>query len=127
MHAPPIVLLPQPRRIHASEGTCPANATVTEHRESSNPRAESYALDIAPDRILLRAGDDAGMFYARQTLAQIRRQSPDRLPCLRIEDWPDFAHRGVMLDVSRDKVPTMRTLFELVDLFAHLKLNQLQL
>jgi hypothetical protein len=32
-----------------------------------------------------------------------------------------------MLDISRDKVPTMQTLFELVDLLAHLKINQLQL
>ena len=127
MHAPSLVLLPQPRLIHFDEGTCPANAPVSEHRESSNPRGESYALDIEPNRIALRAGDDAGMFYAHQTLEQIRRQSPDRLPCLRIVDGPDFPHRGVMLDVSRDKVPTMRTLFELVDLFAHLKLNQLQL
>src|SRR5207342_333696 len=43
------------------------------------------------------------------------------------EDWPDFAVRGVMLDISRDKVPTMATLYEMVNLFASLKINQLQL
>jgi len=32
-----------------------------------------------------------------------------------------------MLDISRDKVPTMATLFALVDKFAELKINQLQL
>jgi hypothetical protein len=32
-----------------------------------------------------------------------------------------------MIDVSRDKVPTLATLFMLVDLFAELKINQLQL
>ena len=32
-----------------------------------------------------------------------------------------------MLDISRDKVPTMATLFSLVDLLAELKINQLQL
>lgn len=32
-----------------------------------------------------------------------------------------------MLDISRDKVPTMKTLFELVDLMASLKLNEFQL
>ncbi len=127
MIAPPLVLLPQPRTILLRDGTCPANATVTEQRHSPGHRPEGYALEIDPDRIALQAGDDAGMFYAHQTLAQIRRQSPHALPCLRIEDWPDFANRGVMLDISRDKVPTMRTLFNLVDLFAHLKLNQLQL
>src|SRR5205085_841863 len=49
------------------------------------------------------------------------------LPELRINDSPDFAVRGIMLDISRDKVPTMPTLFALVDLFAELKINQLQL
>jgi hypothetical protein len=46
---------------------------------------------------------------------------------LRIEDWPDFPVRGFMLDISRDKVPTMRTLFSLIDQLAELKINQLQL
>lgn len=49
------------------------------------------------------------------------------LPALRIEDWPTFATRGVMLDVSRDRVPTMRELFEIVDFLAALKYNHLQL
>lgn len=49
------------------------------------------------------------------------------LPCLSISDWPDFPNRGIMLDISRDKVPTMKTLFRLVDLMAEWKLNQLQL
>ncbi|MCI0484908.1 MAG: beta-N-acetylhexosaminidase, partial [candidate division NC10 bacterium] len=49
------------------------------------------------------------------------------LPGCRITDWPDFTHRGVLLDVSRDKVPTMETLFDLVDLLAGWKINQLQL
>ena len=32
-----------------------------------------------------------------------------------------------MFDVTRDRVPTLQTLFDLVDLLAGLKLNQLQL
>ena len=108
-------------------GTCPPNAPVAEYRRSPGIRPEGYSIELEPQRAALHAGDEAGMFYAHQTLAQIRRQSPDALPCLRILDWPDFPHRGVMLDISRDKVPTMATLFELVDLFAHLKVNQLQL
>jgi hypothetical protein len=44
-----------------------------------------------------------------------------------IEDWPDFPNRGVMLDVARDKVPTMDTLRRLVDMFGEMKFNQLQL
>jgi hexosaminidase len=53
--------------------------------------------------------------------------TPPWLPALRISDWPDFPNRGVMLDVSRDRVPTMQTLLDLVDLLASWKINQLQL
>ncbi|MBV8979641.1 MAG: family 20 glycosylhydrolase, partial [Acidimicrobiia bacterium] len=48
-------------------------------------------------------------------------------PVCEIEDWPDLPVRGVMLDVSRDKVPTMATLEALVDRLASWKVNQLQL
>lgn len=44
-----------------------------------------------------------------------------------IEDWPDFAVRGVMLDISRDKVPTIQTLHRLIDRLAGWKINQIQL
>jgi hexosaminidase len=40
---------------------------------------------------------------------------------------PDFEVRGVMLDVSRTRVPTMATLLALVDRLAQWKINQLQL
>jgi hexosaminidase len=46
---------------------------------------------------------------------------------LQIEDWPDIPHRGVMLDISRDKVYTQQTLYDLVDLLASWKYNQVQL
>jgi hexosaminidase len=46
---------------------------------------------------------------------------------MEIHDRPDFPVRGVMLDISRDKVPTMETLRGLIRKFAGWKLNQLQL
>jgi len=90
---------------------------------------QGYRLRIQPARIELVARDEAGLFYGAQTFRQIAAQSArsGHLPCLTIEDWPDFPHRGFLLDISRDKVPTMETLFRLVDLMASLKLNQLQL
>jgi hypothetical protein len=75
----------------------------------------------------LEAADGAGEFYGRMTLRQLRRQFGKQLPACVIEDWPDFPARGVMLDISRDKVPTMTTLFALVDELAEWKINQLQL
>jgi len=46
---------------------------------------------------------------------------------MEIEDWPDFLTRGVMLDISRDKVPGMATLLGLIDLLSTWKINQIQL
>lgn len=88
---------------------------------------QGYALDIAPTGISAQAGDAAGLFYAAMTLRQLCRVSSGSLPGCHIEDAPDFAVRGVMLDISRDKVPTLATLCALVDRFAEWKLNHLEL
>src|SRR5687768_3291609 len=88
---------------------------------------QGYRITLNDRGVSIVAGDEAGEFYARQTLVQLRRQFGEDVPCGEIEDWPDFPVRGVMLDISRDKVPTMATLFGLVDMLAELKINQLQL
>jgi hexosaminidase len=89
--------------------------------------SQSYRLLIQPEYISLTAADPAGIFYGINTLIQIIQQNSEILPCLEINDYPNYTIRGVMLDISRDRVPTMETLFELVDLLASWKINQLQL
>lgn len=127
------VLLPRPRTSTLTGGVhrpIPGGRPpVTIVDPVAVPRPEGYRLVVEPDRVLIVARDAAGAFYARRTLAQLERQAgPDgALPCLRIDDAPDFVHRGVLLDVSRDKVPTMETLFAWVDRLADWKINQLQL
>jgi hexosaminidase len=95
---------------------------------------QGYELRVTPTAIHVLAGSPSGVFYAVETLIQLldRIGSSDgaftaELPVLRIRDWPDFPNRGLMLDISRDRVPTMATLYELVDLLASWKINQLQL
>lgn len=111
-----MVLLPKPRRIAAQHS-----------EQKAKIPAQGYRLQIGPTGPKIEATDAAGEFYARMTLRQIARQCPDGLPACQIEDWPDFASRGVMLDISRNKVPTMATLFALVDELAEWKINELQL
>ncbi len=89
--------------------------------------AQGYRLSVRKDRISIQAHDAAGAFYGVMTLRQILRQSSGSIPCLDIEDYPDFPSRGIMLDVSRDKVPTLDTLFKLIDEMAEWKLNHLEL
>ena len=82
---------------------------------------------IAPGLLEVKASSAQGLSYGIETLLQAAAQCGDHLPAGEIADSPDFQVRGVMLDVSRCKVPTMATLLSLVDMFASLKLNHLQL
>jgi len=88
---------------------------------------QGYELTVTPRAIHLVAQTPAAIFYAVTTLIQLLDQYHTTLPAMRILDWPDFPNRGVMLDISRDKVPTMETLYGLVDMLASWKINQLQL
>jgi hexosaminidase len=88
---------------------------------------QGYRLSLDSGQIRLTAHDHAGLFYGVTTLIQLLRQGGDSLPLGVIEDYPDFPVRGVMLDISRDKVPTMATLFALIDRFAEWKINHLEL
>ncbi len=88
---------------------------------------EGYHLAINTDGIAITANDHAGLFYGAQTLIQLLRTYGRRLPACECNDHPALGHRGVMLDVSRGKVPTRATLEHLADVLAHYKINQLQL
>jgi len=101
-------------------------ATITLAPQERIP-AQGYRLHITPTHIHLTASDEAGAFYGVMTLTQLLRQIEGSLPAGEIEDHPDFASRGVMLDVSRSKVPTLETLFDLVDMFSEWKINHLEL
>jgi hexosaminidase len=118
-------LLPRPRRADFGLQTVPATP-LRPAREPSLP-PQGYRLRIGSEGVAIDAADAAGEFYARSTLAQLARLHGGSLPVGTVEDWPDLAARGVMLDISRDKVPTLATLKELVDRLASWKLNQLQL
>ncbi|MFV2068021.1 MAG: glycoside hydrolase family 20 zincin-like fold domain-containing protein, partial [Pirellulales bacterium] len=90
--------------------------------------AEGYQLTVEAQGIHLCGADAAGLAHGMRTLTQLVEAAESGvLGGVRIEDQPDFPHRGVMLDISRDRVPTMETLFALVDRLASWKFNQLQL
>ncbi len=92
-------------------------------------QAQGYSIAINEGQINVMAHDQAGLYYAIVTLNQIAAFTSETgyLPSLEITDFPDFKRRGIMLDISRDKVPTMKSLFKLVDKMASWKMNELQL
>lgn len=63
----------------------------------------SYVLTINNRGVEITASTNKGLFYGIQTLLQIIENHRDdyKLPYLKIEDYPKFKYRGMMLDVVR--------------------------
>jgi len=114
---------------HWSDALCPRPQWVAGRDPGPAPHgplgSEGYRLRIEHGTVRVDADTAAGQRHAAATLAQVRSLVPDDV--VDIVDWPAIAVRGVMLDVSRDKVPTVDTLEALVVRLAGLKVNLLEL
>lgn len=88
--------------------------------------AEGYLIKASQSGVEISYSRANGAFYALMTLRQILLQV-DSIPFCEISDCPKLSVRGFMLDISRNKVPTLSTLKAVVDLLSTLKFNQLQL
>lgn len=121
----------------------PIHATATRHAAITlrlDPDAaaaarlgsEGYRLTITPDSVEITAAAAAGHFYALQTLRQLlpppgcATNGAIALAAGEIVDYPRFAWRGAMLDVSRHffGVPAVKRYLDLLALY---KLNRLHL
>jgi hexosaminidase len=90
-------------------------------------KAEGYQLVIKATGVKIRYREPGGLRAAVATLRQLIAEFGRRLPRLTIRDYPDFPRRGVMLDVSRGRVPNLQTLLDLVEDLAAFKINEFQL
>jgi len=114
---------------------CPERSTMCETSttvriavdRSLVERVDGYRLSVRPAGIELLGGSAAACCHGLQTLTQLTDFSAGEVPCCVIDDWPDFAARGLLHDVTRGKVPTLDTLKAVADRLAAWKLNQLQL
>lgn len=89
--------------------------------------SEAYSIKVLADKIIIEYGDSSGAYYATLTLSQIFNQTKNEIRSLEIYDEPDLKVRGLLLDISRDKIPTLETLFEIIDIMSVLKMNHLEL
>ncbi len=126
-------LLPPPRSVKRLPGyyVLPkraAHSAIKTIRTSSAPgHVEGYALTVDKRGVTIEFREPPGLRAATATFRQLLREYGRQLPCLKIRDWPDFARRGVMLDISRGRVPKLETLLDLAEKLADLKINELQL
>jgi hexosaminidase len=98
--------------------------------------SEGYTLTVAPKSIVVRANQQAGLFYGIQTLLQLfpaaiesrllTRRDSWEVPCVTITDYPRFGWRGLMLDVSRHFF-TKQEVKDFIDEMVKYKFNLLHL
>jgi hexosaminidase len=92
--------------------------------------AEGYTIEINAQQVLLKAGTDAGAFYAVQTLIQLIPLELEKskanhllhIPAVAIKDEPRFSYRGMHLDVSRH-LYDVEFIKKYIDAMALLKMN----
>lgn len=113
-----------PDAVFRPQSTMPADIQML---EIDGLPDEGYRISVHADGIQLTFSKKAGAFYGIQTLWQLYKAYDAGIPCLDIEDAPTLKIRGVLLDISRGKVPTLDTLKQIADTMARCKLNQLQI
>ena len=92
---------------------------------SKKLKKEEYLIVVNPNKIEITASTEAGIFYGIKTLKQCVENK--NIECFEIKDYPDLEIRGAMIDISRSKVPTLKTLKEIVQILSDLKYNHLEL
>ena len=104
-------------------------------KNESIANKEGYKITISEKGLLVEASDDKGAFYAVQTLRQLLpasfenstfKDSSVKLDLYKIEDKPEYAYRGFMLDVARHFF-TVDEVKHVIDLISIYKINTLHL
>lgn len=96
--------------------------------ENTTLEKEGYILKTEQGHIRIEYSTQEGIFRAGTTLKQMLSQAEEDMLCeFEIYDYPDIPNRAYMLDISRGKVPSLKSLKILADQLAALKYNQLQL
>jgi hexosaminidase len=134
------VLLPLAKRLQAaakvagvelkliSRPTKDSSSAIQATRSEDIPNGPAaYTLTINTQGVSIQYREEEGLRAAIATLRQLLREYGRRLPCLIIHDHADFPKRGVMLDISRGRVPRLKTLLGLADKLADFKINEFQL
>lgn len=114
-------MIPSLKKVEPSEGVTVVNA-MPQVTYVSSERPGWYRITIDGE-CKVEAADEDGAFYAEVTLDNLRRNAGgNELPNMVIEDWPDLAYRGLMLDISRN-FTTKDNILKLIDLLAHYKVS----
>ena len=114
-------MVPSLKSVALAEGTTVVDV-LPEAVITASDKAGWYKITL-DGTCKVEAADEDGAFYAKVTLENmIRNAGSNELPNMIVEDWPDLAYRGLMLDISRN-FTSKENICKLLDLLAHYKVN----
>ncbi|MCR5551480.1 MAG: beta-N-acetylhexosaminidase, partial [Bacteroidales bacterium] len=122
-------IIPEPQHVEYLSGVraLDDNTSVERKLVASLPidtnMEQGYILEILPDRVVMTATTETGLYYAGLSLDQLCRHFHNQVPCMRITDYPALKYRGWMDDISRGPVPTMEFLKREIATLAQYKMN----
>ena len=95
-------LIPAPRKTeyHTGVSRIDKNTPVTVLHDASVPE-EGYVLTVSDDAVSISSSSSSGVFYARQTLAQILATCAGKCDNLTITDHPVLGYRSFLIDSCR--------------------------
>jgi hexosaminidase len=116
------------KTVQGLKGTIQVNINLKPDQVLGN---EGYRLVSTSKEVVITANQPSGLFYGMQTLLQLLPNEIESkeavqmkwtIPTVKITDYPRFAWRGLMLDVSRHFF-TKQEVKQYIDEMARLKLN----
>ncbi len=132
-HAQQTGIIPSPQQVELTSGSYFFDQTpvVEEQMVSDLPvpvnMEQSYTLEVTPQKVILCATTETGIYYARLSLQQLmtyyKNDEGYSIPCMRITDYPALKYRGWMDDISRGPIPNMEFLKREIYTMAQYKMN----
>lgn len=115
-------LIPAPSSITLFDGITPMDGSVRTRLSTDRPDLGSEGYHLTCDRsgFQLTANTEAGLYYGRQTIEQLKSNAP--VPCCEIIDSPKLSMRAVMFDLARCK-EKHEYYYYMIDRLSHWKIN----
>ena len=106
---PPLLPMPQKSTFTGKyvKDDVPVNEKIVSHIDGAIFQDEAYHILITSKAVNIEATTQCGLYWARQTMAQLTtdKKGKQLLPLCEITDWPAFRIRGYMHDIGRSYIP----------------------
>lgn len=91
----------------------------------TSSKEEGYEMNIN-NRVTIEASTVKGVFWGTRTLLQMLHNQPSGILQGKTSDYPQYSHRGMMIDVAR-KFFTIDYLRDYIKILSFYKMNELQI